>query len=129
MRHFYGALLAGAPKAAALREAQTRLRATTAGDVVAYCTAALDAGGSRALLAADIADARLRAGDAAAALEGYRALLADAAPGSAYAAELARASARCRAVLRSGSATVDYGRALFDHPYYWAPFTLVGDWR
>lgn len=132
MREFYSALLTGTPKAAALRAAQLRLRATTAGDVVGYCTAALDAGaadGSRALLATDVADAQLRAGDAAAALAAYRALLDEAIPGSAHAADLARASARCRAVLRSGSATVDYGRTLFDHPYYWAPFTLIGDWR
>ena len=111
---------------------------------------------TRAQLAEDIADARYRAGDFPAALADYEHLLAASSPdaptatatspepaeppagssagtaagsSSRYTA-LARAAARCRTVLRTGGgATPDYGRQPFVHPYYWAPFVLVGDWR
>ncbi|MFF5235028.1 CHAT domain-containing protein [Dactylosporangium sp. NPDC000521] len=140
MRAFYQALLNGAGKADALRTAQLALRATTAADVIAYCTAAIaeleaapDAGSAqnataRALLAADLAGARLRAGDAAGALAAYTDLLASAGPEAPRYGGLRRAAARARAASR-GPATVDHERTMYDHPYYWAPFALVGDWR
>lgn len=30
---------------------------------------------------------------------------------------------------RSAPPRHDHHLPAFDHPYYWAPFTLVGDWR
>jgi len=144
MQHFYRALYDGAGKAAALRRAMLHVRDVTLAEVVAYCEEAIArldgvapehvGADTRAQLGEDIADARYRAGDFAAALAGYEHLMAGSSPGSAGSSPrypaLARAAARCRTVLRTGGgATPDYGRQPFVHPYYWAPFVLVGDWR
>lgn len=145
MQRFYQRLLGGASKADALRDAQRQVRAMTVTEVIAYCSEARqhlagpDAPGGRWLLGRDIAEARFRARDFAAALRDYSQLAeelsADPAastllPGGANAAiaDLGIAQARCRRALRR-QVPADYEVQPFAQPYYWAPFVLVGDWR
>jgi CHAT domain-containing protein len=129
MTAFYRRLLAGESKVTALREAQRETRAMTAADLVAYCERALPdvPEEDQWLLRHDIADARLRARDFAAALAGYEKLAAEPDPPGG-AERLRLAQIRCRRALRRPAA-VDYSVRPFEHPYYWAPFVLIGDWR
>ncbi|RSN05747.1 hypothetical protein DMB42_27830 [Nonomuraea sp. WAC 01424] len=132
MNYFYGALAAGTPRAQALRTAQILLRGTTRGDVVDHCRQSLATTGEdravqRRVLLRSLADAHYAAGDFAAALDGYEEL---AGGGAAPDPRLLTALARARAALRHpGRAPADYDVLAFAHPYYWAPFVLVGDWR
>ncbi|MFF4191981.1 CHAT domain-containing protein [Nonomuraea sp. NPDC001831] len=132
MGYFYGALAGGAPRAQALRTAQLLLRGTTRGDVVEHCRRSLaatgeDPSGQRRALLRGLADAHFAAGDFAAALAGYRELAGDGVPPGP---RLLTATARARAALRHATpAPPDYDVPAFGHPYYWAPFVLVGDWR
>jgi CHAT domain-containing protein len=136
MEAFYRSLLAGASKALALQEAQTSLRRASLRDVITHCEAAMgnpDLAGMPEVVATldrDVADARYRAGDFAAALTSYSRLLEQVPVSSPTHAVLLAAAARCRAAMRGSDAiAADYDRRPFEHPYYWAPFVLVGDWR
>jgi CHAT domain-containing protein len=141
MAGFYRGLRAGRTKAEALRVGIDEVRRITVAQVVEFCRAAIErhdeAFGAndpsgRAQLAVDIADMRALAGDLAVALKEYEALL-EHLPGDGlqYQAAL-QGAARCRLELRGREAAdlvPDYTEQPFDHPYYWAPFVLVGDWR
>lgn len=136
MEAFYRSLLAGASKALALQEAQTSLRHASLRDVITHCEVAMghpDLAGMPEVVATldqDVADARYRAGDFAAALTSYSRLLEQVPVSSPTHAVLLAAAARCRAAMRGSDAiAADYDRRPFEHPYYWAPFVLVGDWR
>ncbi|MET8453746.1 CHAT domain-containing protein [Streptomyces sp. NPDC005209] len=134
MGYLYSALSSGVPRAQALRTAQVRLRGTSRADVVEHCRQALAATGNdhmgqqRALLRG-LADTHYAAGDFATALEVYERIdagLGDEPPEP----WLLTALARTRVALRHlDPGPVDYGHQAYAHPYYWAPFILVGDWR
>lgn len=125
----------GTTLAAALREAQTAVADLTAAAVVAYCDLRLaDADGAeRLLLLLDRADARIMAGDLAAATRAYRELAAEAQRSrSPQARDIATAVARKLPLLELRAERpprVDYTARPFADPYHWASFILIGDWR
>jgi CHAT domain-containing protein len=134
MVKFYEALKGGATKAEALQKAQVELMRMTAKEVIAYCEAAKQrlsepevARGQR-LLNWDIADAQFAARDFTAALEGYTRLRSEAQLDEAAYRALSVAITRCQLALRNPQPT-DYEICLYEHPYHWAPFVLVGDWK
>ncbi|MGV9816920.1 CHAT domain-containing protein [Nocardia xishanensis] len=134
MGYFYSALADGMPRARALRTAQVRLRRTNRADVVEYCRRAItatddDQGVQRRALLRSLADIHYAAGAFEAALDSYEQL--DASSGDEPPDPwLLTAIARTRAALRHPDpAPVDYGHHAYAHPYYWAPFVLIGDWR
>ena len=138
MTAFYRGLRTGLTKAEALRAAQREVRTATISDVLEVCAEArlaADDSGDEAtvrLLDRDIANLYYQARDFASALTGYQAL-ADAASGAeqpdgAEERDLVAAMARSRRAMRAAG-PVDYSATPFSHPYHWAPFVLVGDWR
>jgi CHAT domain-containing protein len=77
-----------------------------------------------------LAQARLRmaAADFVAAAAAYRDVLA---LPHAHAMPAVLEAARVgllQSELLSGDAAPDYTRRVFDDPYHWAPFVLIGDW-
>ncbi|MEV0225421.1 CHAT domain-containing protein [Streptomyces sp. NPDC050704] len=126
MYSFYRARKAGEGKAAALRTAQLAVRDATLDDVVAYCT---QVGGEHRVLARELADARFRAGDFAAAADAYAELL-DTSDGDPHDdRELQAAHARAALALRGHADGPDYTRRIYAHPRHWAGFVLIGDWH
>jgi CHAT domain-containing protein len=73
----------------------------------------------------DLARLSLRAGQVDVAREHIASLLADAPPGSPLRNQLLTLNTQAR----YATPRRDGHRPAFDHPYYWAPFMLVGDWR
>jgi CHAT domain-containing protein/tetratricopeptide (TPR) repeat protein len=142
MRHFYTALAGGAGRAEALRAAQLALAATTLSEVVAHCETALAAAPDLSALGASgrggsapatldalrfsLADARYAAGDFTAALAGYEQLAAGGEVGPRLLAALTRSRLAAR---HPDPGPPDYSHRPYTHPFYWAPFVLVGDWR
>lgn len=132
MMAFYQRLRAGAGKAAALRTAQQTVRTATIADVRETCLQArqvaddTDDTATCRMLDRDLADLHFRAGDFAAALTGYDELAATATEPQQRG--LAADAARARRAM-CGTAQPDYTITPFAHPYHWAPFVLVGDWR
>ncbi len=131
MYSFYRARKAGEGKAAALRTAQLAVRDATLADVVAYCTRV---GGEHRVLAWELADARFRARDFAAAAEAYAELLDtvdyDTSDGDSQGdRELQAAHARAALALRGQADGPDYTRRIYGHPRHWAGFVLIGDWH
>ncbi|MEC4572513.1 CHAT domain-containing protein [Streptomyces virginiae] len=132
MADFYRRLKDGSPTAKALSAARRRLRSVSLEQALEHCERerrgerlrAVDPESVRSL-SHDIARLRLRAGDVSGALAELDALLAETPDGSPHRRRLL--------VLRNrahyASARSDHHLPAFDHPYYWAPFTLVGDWR
>lgn len=133
MQAFYQAVAGGQGRAEALRAAQRTVRATRIGEVLAYCERAVaDLGdgdeAGRLTLRWGIADLRYRARDFVRASTDYMSLATDLAPGDVGRRRLTIAAARCRRAAGS-HLTADYSLPAFDHPYHWAAFQLVGDWR
>ncbi|MBB5955515.1 CHAT domain-containing protein/tetratricopeptide (TPR) repeat protein [Saccharothrix tamanrassetensis] len=136
MADFYQRLRAGEDLAGALSRAQLALAATTARDVVDYCDGRLavtpDPFTAAALLL-DRARAQSTAGDLEAAMATCREVDAKSADVRGEPARLLRARAARQLSLLTLKAEstppVDYGTRPFGHPYHWAAFVLVGDWR
>lgn len=128
MEDFYERLKHGSPLATALSAARHRLRTMSLEQALEHCererrrTADPD---SEHSLGHDIARLRLRAGDVTGALEEIDARLAEASAGSPHRHRMLMLRNRAR----YASPRRDHHLPAFDHPYYWAPFTLVGDWR
>ncbi|MEV1005019.1 CHAT domain-containing protein [Nonomuraea sp. NPDC050202] len=137
MQHFYRELLSGTDKAEALRRAQRRLRDMTAAEVVAQCEQAAAATGddatgedwidARLLLEESVAAVRFRAGDYAGAQVGYERLLPRASGPRLLRLEMGETRSRWAAA--GAIERADYKRKIYEDPYHWAPFILVGDWR
>ncbi|MBW4716668.1 CHAT domain-containing protein [Saccharothrix obliqua] len=136
MTDFYARVRGGADLAVALRDAQSALAATTARGVVAYCEARLahaDDPVAVAGLLLDRAGAEAGAGDVAAALVTcgeVGPVLAGARGDPARRLRSRAARLRAALVVKAESVPpVDYAARPFAHPYHWAAFVLVGDWR
>lgn len=134
MQAVYRTVGQGRGRVEALRAAQRTVRITTVGEVLAYCEGAMaqlhdgDEVG-RLALRWDIAELHHRARDVPRALAAYEALLADVDPRDRNRRRLFVAAARCRRAAAASMTPVDYGLPAFDHPYHWAAFQVVGDWR
>lgn len=126
MYSFYRARRAGEGKAAALRTAQLAVREATLDDVVGYCTRV---GGEHRVLARELADARFRARDFAAAADAYEKLL-DTSDGDSADDQMLRAALARATLARQGHTEgPDHTRRIYAHPYHWAGFVLIGDWH
>ncbi|CCH34355.1 CHAT domain-containing protein [Actinosynnema sp. NPDC047251] len=136
MADFYTRLRAGAGLADALRDAQVALAATAAREVVAYCddrlTGVVDPVAAAGLLL-DRAGAQTAAGDlgrAAATCREVGPALAGTRGGCARRLrERAARRLNLLALKAESPPPVDYAARPFAHPYHWAAFVLVGDWR
>jgi CHAT domain-containing protein len=132
---FYREWLEGrASKVEALRRAQLVVRDLTAGEALLYTRAARDrlADDPRAVAYVDATEAEIRflARDYPAALAGARTLLERADLPYELRDRVRALVGRSRLMLSGGPAPpIDHDRRLYEHLYYWAPFTLVGDWR
>ncbi|MEU1391908.1 MULTISPECIES: CHAT domain-containing protein [unclassified Nonomuraea] len=134
MQHFYRELLSGTDKAEALRRAQRRLRDMTAAEVVGLCERAASAAGedgldARLLLEESIADVRFRARDYAGAQAAYERLLPRVPQDGPWPLRLEMGETRSRWAATAAGEPADYERKIYEDPYHWAPFILVGDWR
>jgi CHAT domain-containing protein len=136
MQDFYTRWLSGTEPARALQEAQRRIRGMTRAEVIAACAKARtdldEAEASDAVTAFtlewDIANLRFQARDFAAAEVAYDELRAGFPPDSPQVQALTASMVRARRAARQPS-LMNYDGRPYDHPYYWAPFVLVGDWR
>ncbi|MFB7172421.1 CHAT domain-containing protein [Streptomyces sp. NPDC056254] len=132
MADFYRRMKDGSPLAAALSAARRRLRTMSLDDALEHCERerrgerlrAPDSESVRSL-SRDVARLRLRAGDVGGALAEIDALLAETPDGSPHRRPLLVLRNRAR----YAPARREQHLPAFDHPYYWAPFTLAGDWR
>ncbi|MFI5472697.1 CHAT domain-containing protein [Streptomyces cacaoi] len=126
---FYRLLAEGTPAVAALWRSQRRLGECTAEDVITYIKtvqAGQPATSAAAVrLGTTLAHVLLTAGEYDAA-----ARAADAVTSTAD-ADCRRAAARLARDARLLSRTArpaDRERRLYNHPFFWAPFLLIGDW-
>jgi CHAT domain-containing protein len=133
MRNFYESLLdQEKTKVDALREAQRYMRRFTMGDTITYVEGVrrhpeLDA--ALALyLDLIIAETHLAARDYAVALNEFQDLGARAGQDADVKRRVEGGVWRATVGLESG-ARADYEHPLYDNPYYWAPFIIVGDWK
>ncbi len=128
MADFYERLGHGSPLATALSAARHRLRTMSLAQALEHCERErrrTDDPDAEHSLSHDIARLRLRAGDVTGALAEIDARLAGASAGSPHQHRMLMLRNRAR----YASPRHDHHLPAFDHPYYWAPFTLVGDWR
>ncbi|MFD5757734.1 CHAT domain-containing protein [Streptomyces sp. NPDC127044] len=126
--HFYERLASGEHAIDALRWAQDRLRATSAGDVLAYLAsvAPLMTGQAAARLLVAEARIRLMAGDSDATIAACDTAL------RTLTDPTTRNKAREikeMASLPRGQAARNLDSPVYAHPYYWAAFVLIGDWH
>jgi CHAT domain-containing protein len=133
MENFYGLLAVGESKVRALQQAQIAVRKLTVADAVEFCRRTIDlleaAGESRAArsIRRDQAGFLYRARDYSAARQIFENLL-DSEQSETGMASLDAAITRCTRLERQ-SQPVDTSIRIFDHPFYWAPFVLAGDWN
>ncbi|WP_169789187.1 CHAT domain-containing protein [Nonomuraea candida] len=131
LTRFYAQLTEGCPKVHALQRAQSWLRERTIGDVLSF---AREARGRRGLddvsvgaVDLEVAALHMAGRDFAAAEELYETIRAR--PGlTAEQAGAARVGSLQARLMRDQPAASDLDRRVFDDPYHWAPFVLVGDW-
>lgn len=138
MQEFYEALRAGQTKVEALQAAQLAVKALTAGEAIAYCEAAIELmresgeEEAKATIAADIAELHFQAQNYGEAAALYQQLLAapELAGDSRRYRELSVALSRSEFMReRAGDRQPDYQKEVYGHPFHWAPFILVGDWK
>lgn len=134
MQVFYEKLREGATKVVALQSAQRAVKEMTARKAIEYCEQTISllgqAGQTKAQRAIrkDIADLHFQGRNYEAAGKIYQELQAELQTDEGEYLELAIALTRCnRLALRNFN--LDYKRHVYDHPFYWAPFILVGDWQ
>lgn len=136
MQTFYAALKQpGTSKVDALQTAQLALKEMSIHEAIEYTQNAivgLQYSDEEAIhaLREDVADLHYKAGNYAQAVREYENLLGELDPEvdtEKYRA-LDRAVTRCM-MQESNAGPPDYGRNVFSHPFYWAPFILVGDWQ
>lgn len=133
MRKFYQSLLEGeTDKVDALRESQKYLRRMTMSEAIKYVQQIRDRpehdARATSYLDLTIAEIRLAARDYRAAVKDFQGLEAQ--------PELEN-EIRERAGIGVGQSSfgsmsdvaVDYNRPLYNRPYFWAPFVIVGDWK
>ncbi|MEU7118911.1 CHAT domain-containing protein [Streptomyces zaomyceticus] len=130
MAVLYRELGRGRPVVTALSTARSQVRAMSFQDAVERCERLRSLSANRpvsARLGHDLAQLRLRAGDSAGALEEIARLL----PETGHGTEERRALTDLRRQVRflDGRLDADYAQTAFASPFFWAPFTLVGDWR
>ncbi|MFE5487988.1 CHAT domain-containing protein [Streptomyces sp. NPDC056527] len=130
MAGLYRELGRGRPVAAALSAARSEVRGMSFRDAVAQCERLGNLSANQPIavrLGHDLARLRLRAGDTAGALNEIERLL----PGTGIGTEERRALAELKRQVRfqHGRLSCDYSLPAFASPFFWAPFTLVGDWR
>jgi CHAT domain-containing protein/tetratricopeptide (TPR) repeat protein len=141
MREFYRRVREappGAPArlAQALAEAQLYLMSLTAEQAVALCDERLAAATEpvgRLTAELERAGVQIMAGDLLAAIACYRSAAQSLRemPGP-LARSLLREVLEKLPLLElkaTGAGSIDYSRRPFAHPYFWAPFILVGDWQ
>lgn len=127
MTEFYKRLIAGATKVDALQQAQVELRTMTIEAAIAHYTATqqrLPDPLDQRQLQWDMADLYFNVQNFSRATELYQFLRKTAAPNSLEIARIDNLLLQCE--LGEGSIPQQYPYA---HPYFWAPFVLIGDWR
>jgi CHAT domain-containing protein len=128
MSRFYQKLIAGVSKVDALQQAQMELRTITTEEAISYYTTTQqrfsDAIDQRQLQW-DIADLYYNVHDFSIAKEYYQSLFQAAAPNSTEIEKIKNLVLRCE--IRQGS--IPTKKYPYAHPYFWAPFVLIGDWR
>lgn len=137
MRAFYALLLGSAQlsKAEALREAQRQLRGADIRTLLGDCDRRLAAAADeerRRWLRLERADILAAGHDFEAACAAYDAELAETGSGRLPVGRLRRTLKLLRFQARHAPALgigPDLDRRPFEHPYYWAPFLLIGDWK
>lgn len=129
MEAFYAYLRSGWGKAEALRTAQMLVRDITAASVIRYCeTIRSVSGDDDGHIARNIAGLRVAAGDLAGAADDYERMAETSRFDAGERAELAK-GARALRRLSQRAGLPDYDHRPYRPPYFWAAFTLVGDWR
>lgn len=134
MLKFYTALKDGATKVEALQVAQLEVRKTTALEAIDYCEKAIKlltqfvTEEVHDRLNEDIANLHFQAGNYPVAREQYSTLKSRLKPDDKSYVRLATAITLCNRAERLGG-EIDYEKRVYNHPYYWAPFILVGDWK
>lgn len=135
MRTFYSAYKDGATKVDALQLAQLELKKTTARGAIDYCESAIKPLGASGIdgtvrnnLMRDIGDLHFQARNYPMAREIYKELQGRLTPTDKQYYWFAAAITRCNRAEAHGT-KIDYGKEVYNHPYYWAPFILVGDWK
>jgi CHAT domain-containing protein len=128
MTKFYQKLLSGATKVDALQQAQLELRNMTAQEAIdTYYTTAIQRftePSDRQQLQWDMANLCYNVGDFEKAASLYQNLHETIAPNSSEIARLDNLILQCELGGQNTSQLRPYA-----HPYFWAPFVLVGDWR
>ncbi|MEU9702393.1 CHAT domain-containing protein [Streptomyces sp. NPDC047981] len=130
MAGLYRRLARDTPVGAALSAARSEVRGMTFQDAVERCERLRDLPANRTIatrLGRDLAQLKLRAGDTTAAMSEIDALLPRIARGSAEHHALIDLKRQTR--FQHGRLRADFTRPAFASPFFWAPFTLVGDWR
>jgi len=149
MQHFYeqlqlsggkkdGQTVASLTKAEALRSAQQYVRSLTSREVIDYCERYLaEAGSSKGeVLSLQMAQAYAQtiAGDLQAAMKSYHEVLSrlselDKAWAKRQVHEVEKTLDLLEIKMEVDAPTIDYNTPPYEHPYYWAPFVLIGDWK
>ncbi|MER6256759.1 CHAT domain-containing protein [Streptomyces sp. NPDC001584] len=130
MAGFYRELGRGRPVGAALSAARSGVRRMSFRDAVVQCERLRNLPENQPIavrLGHDLAQLRLRAGDTAGALKEIARLLPDTGHGTEEQRALTDLKRQVR--FQHGRLSADYSPPAFGSPFFWAPFTLVGDWR
>jgi len=135
MDSFYEKLKDGKmSKAEALQKIQVELMKLTAQEAIDYYEKiktrlkGYEAFSAHRLIDRIIVDTRFKAHDFKEALKEYKQMLQGMDPHSDEYKQLKNRITQCQLALSSPEPT-NYGEHVYAHPYYWAPFVMVGDWR